>query len=333
MIEEILAPLGTTATAIGTNAAYDLVKAVWSYFGIKAYLSFNYSQVFEEEQIVDIHAYLDNSATSGDEIFWGNLATGKILEGTRVRLFNFQVSPWFPRKPGTYWTYLAALARREALRRHIEYQENNLIIFDTWGKTLMSELGGIGSVNIRKNRNKVPFTLSASGHTDRGVPIICPPSIWSEIAKALQEYQRVEIDVKGTIQPLPLEYDSYFLRSSGIPKIAVSIDSILNLEIKHADLNVFVSPWTLFETSFQDRPYGFTYRTHNLGSDSYEKTVQWIEDYVDRHNGTVILTDFDEEKNSLNATFPLNRCIDGAILDKDVLTYCQQISQKFKRGQ
>jgi hypothetical protein len=314
-----------------SSPGWDLIKALYSYYKIKDYLIFRYYETFKKEEITDIYAYKKDSKISGDQVFWQSVLSGQLLKEDRVRLFNFQVSPWFPRKPGTYWTYDAALAREEALSHHVERLEDGLVVFDIWGKTLMSELGGIGSLNIRKDRSIILFTLTASGYTDRGIPIICSQRIWKEVEKAIKEYQFVEIDVKGTVQSLPLNYDSYFLRSAGLPKIAVSIESILNLKIKTSDLRIIVSPWTIFETESRKRPYGFTYVTHNLASNDYKKTVKWIQDYVEQHQGKVILTDFDEETNCLNARFPLNGCLDGSVLTEDIIKYCQEIARKFKK--
>lgn len=314
-----------------TNAGWDLIKTLWSYYKIKDYLSFRYYETFEEDKVVTLNAYQKNSRISGEQVFWSRVFTGQYLPGTKIKLLNFQASPWFPRKPGTYWTHSAALARKNAIKEHVERVEDGFLVFDVWGKTLMSEVGGIGSVNIRKNRDDVLFTLTASGHTDRGIPAICSPDVWRDIDNALKENQCVEVDIRGTIEPLPPEYDSYFLRSAGLPKIAVRISSMMNVEIKQSDLSIFACPWTIFKTESQSSPYGFTYVTHNIGTDNYRNSVRWIEDYVEQHNGKLILTDFDEETSCLNARFPLSGCLDGSILNDEILEFCQGIARQFSR--
>lgn len=329
--EEIIAVVGSATGGILINAGWDLIKALLNHCGIKDYLSFKAHEVFGSQEPLSLYAYSDDSSTSGDQKFWQMVSRGQLLEGTKIELLNFQVSPWFPRKPGTYWTYEASLARKKAFKHHIEGFDDGFIVFDAWGKTIMSELGGIGSLNIRKNRDTALFTLTASGYTDRGIPMVCPPSIWNEINKELTKCQRVEVDLKGTICSIPLEYDSFLMRSSNIPKVAVSVDSILNIEVKQSDLSIIVTPWTIFESSDVNAPYAFTYKTHDLKSNDLNTAVDWIKRYVDQHEGTAILTDFDEEINSLNAIFPLDKCMSGLLSDRSILSHCQQISRKFRK--
>ncbi|MFZ1752891.1 MAG: hypothetical protein WBO46_08250 [Caldilineaceae bacterium] len=273
-----------------SNLGWDLIKALIGYYGLQDYLSFRYNTRFHSEKVRKIHAYLRNPNLSGEEIFWREIFTGKLLEGDKVQLYNFQISPWFPRKPGLYWTYEAALARRIAFQRHVEsIEEGNLVVFDIWGKTLMSELGGVGTVNLRKNRPSVLVTATASGNTERGIPIICSSRVWGEIDRAIRRDGMIEVDLQGTIESMPKEYDSFFFRSPGLPKIAVHVTSILNIKLKVSRLGIVVTPWTLFETSDDKYPYGFTYITHHLNQDDMNKSVEWITDYVDKKNGRLVL--------------------------------------------
>jgi hypothetical protein len=314
-----------------SNPGWDLIKSLFGYYGLRDYLTFWYYDTFDPEKITEIYAYEDDPTISGEEVFWRMVMTGGLLEGNPVRLYNFQVSPWFPRKPGLYWTYGAALARQTAMQRHVERVEENTIVFDIYGKTLMSELGGIGTVNFRKNRDNVLFTATASGDTQRGIPIVCSRQVWNEIEKSLRADRMVEIDLQGTVEAVPTEFNSFFLRSPGLPKIAVAVKSILNIRAKKVSrLHVIVTPWTIFESSNKDFPYGFTYITHDLLGDRMDESVKWMMDYIERYDGELILTDFDEETNPLNAIFPLNGCMGGSVSDRDILGFCQRIKSRFE---
>ncbi|MBN2088589.1 hypothetical protein JW964_03205 [candidate division KSB1 bacterium] len=325
-------PITSTLSFLQSNPGWDLIKSLFNYYGLRDYLKFQYYEKLKPPKIREIYAYKNNPNISGEQIFWREIMTGQIAEGDLVKLINFQISPWFPRKPGLYWTYEAAKARKIAKEKHVEGLEENFIIFDVWGKTLMTELGGIGSVNIRKNRDNVLITATASGYTDRGIPIICPQNLWHEINSALRRDQMIEVDLSGTIEDMPLEYDSYFLRSPGLPKIAVFVSSLLNIRIKVSRLNIVVSPWTIFETSNEYGPYGFAYVTHNLSEDDMRNSVNWINTYIEKKGGSIILTDFDEETNSLNARFPLNGGLDGFTYNaEDIIRYCQEIKKRFDR--
>ncbi len=314
---------------VTSNAAWDLIKSLSSYYGLRDYLESRYVERFRPTDIKEIYAYKRGQKKSGEAIFWREVLNGGLQAGDRVKLINFQISPWFPRKPGSYWTSDAAKARRIAVNRHVQSVERDLVVFDLHGKTLMTELGGLGTVNFRKNRDTVLFTATASGHTERGIPLLCSSAIWGQIDRNLRRSGRIEIDLEGKIEPVPIMYDSFFLRSPGIPKIAIRVGSILSIKIKVSRLNIIVTPWTLFETQDQHNPYGFTYVTHELFNDAMRDSISWMLNYVDDNGGTVVLTDFDEETNSLNARFPLSGCADGSILQEKILRYTQNIWRKF----
>ena len=59
---------------------------------------------------------------------------------------------------------------------------------------------------------------------------------------------------------------------------------------------------------------------------------KWLTKYVDEHKGETILTDYDEDLNYFNAIFPLNDVTTGAIVDKKLMAYLQQINKAFKRS-
>jgi hypothetical protein len=68
---------------------------------------------------------------------------------------------------------------------------------------------------------------------------------------------------------------------------------------------------------------------HNLYQDDYSNISNWITRYIDENNGSLIVTDFDEETNVLNAEFPLSQCIQGDISVNQIQRYCQNIHKKF----
>lgn len=314
-----------------SSAGWDIIKTLYTYYGINDYLRFNYYERFKKDRLREIYSFKNNPNIPGEKIFWRDIMLGDIQKYDNIALYGFQISPWFPRKPGIYWTNTAAMAREKAWQKHVESIDKKMIVFDVYGKTLMAELGGIGSVNLRKDRNNVLLTATASGFTDAGIPILCPSAIWKKIKQELDKNRHLEVDLKGTVEMIPLEYDSFFLRNPGLPKIAIYVGSILNIEFKVSTQSIKICPWTIFETDKSHSPYGFTYVTHDLFKNNFQNSVNWILDYIDKRNGTYILTDFDEETNSLNAKFPLNGCIDGTVFSDDVFRYCQKIKRKFER--
>ncbi len=314
-----------------SNPGWDLIKTLYHYYGLKDYMQFYYYDSFDKDKILEIEAYnCDN--IQGDEVFWNKVLSGQILNGQKIRLKNFQISPWFPRKPGQYWTYDASEARYYALNKHIEKTDSNGIVLDIDGKTLMTELGGIGCVNFNKDRDFVLITATASGNTNQGIPLVCRKNIWNEIEKEFQKGKLIEVDINGTLVNINSENSSYFLRSGGgIPRVAILVNSLLNIHIKESRLQIYVTPWTLFETNKIDSPYGFTYKTLTLFQDKIEQTNEWLKEYINSHNGKTVLTDYDEDLNYLKAIFPLNDITNGTILTKEIISFSQKIHNDFQK--
>ncbi len=308
----------------------DVVNTLVSFFGLRDYLEYYYDEITERKRTRTIYAFRNGSGIQGDGHFWRDVTFGHLRVGDRIKLLGFQVSPWFPRKPGVFWTNIARSAREKALISHVENNEGGEIVFDLYGKNLMAELGGIGSVNLRKDRDVVLFTATASGNTDEGIPIRCDQSVWKKISGALRKDGMVEVDITGTLTNLPLQYDSYLLRTHGLPKVAIQVDSTVQLETKVSAVPIIVHPWTLFRTSREHEPYGFTYDRLNLRDGDYSKAVRWLVRYAEKHEGTTLLTDFDEELNSLKAQFPLSHCIDGSVTRGDIMDFCQEIHRNFQ---
>ncbi len=314
-----------------SNPGWDFVKTIYNYYGLKDYVEFLYYDQFKKEKIREIEAY-DFDNRQGDKIFWREIMSGDIIRGDKIRLKNFQISPWFPRKAGLYWTYEAAIARDQANRHHVEKRISKGCVYDVYGKTLMTELGGIGTVNFRKDRDFVLITATASGNTEEGIPIICRQNIWKDIEAEFQKGNRIEVDVQGTLVNINRDNDSFFLRSSSLPKVAVHVNSLLNIQLKASRLDINTTPWTIFETKDRWSPYGFTYVTHNIFQEEITDSKKWIIEYIETHNGKTILTDFDENINHLSAVFPLNDVTNGTILTKEILRYTQKILRDFEKG-
>jgi hypothetical protein len=318
-----------TINPFESNPGWDIMKSLYYYYGLKDYLSFWFDETFREGKIVEIEAY-DFDNVQGDMVFWSKVSSGQLLKGQKLRLKNFQISSWFPRTPGQYWTYEAAQAREYAFRRHIEEVNENGIVFDVFGKTLMTQVGGIGSVNFNKDRDYVLITATASGLTDEGIPIVCRKNVWEQIEKEFDKQKLIEVDIDGTLVNIDSTNNSFFLRSGGVPKVAVLVNSLLNITIKASALKINVCPWTIFQTKNEDKPYGFTYKTHTLFVDDIKNTNKWLNNYIDSNKGKVILTDYDEDLNHFDAIFPLRDIAIGAIVDRELMEYLQRIKKAFR---
>ena len=317
--------------AIFATPAINLIKSLVSYYGLKDYISFQCDKVFGASNVLEIEAY-NHDNLQGDQVFWEKVLSKQLLIGQKLRLKNFQISPWYPRVPGQYWTPEAVFAREYAVDRHIEDRNAGKIIFDIYGKTLTTHLGGIGSVNFKKNRDFVFITATASGMTDEGIPIICRKNVWQEIEKKFNKQNKVEVDIEGTLVDIdPAINNSFFLRAGGVPRVAVSVNSILNIKIMASALKIDACPWTIFQTTNKHTPYGFTYKTHTVFADDITATNKWLNDYVENHNGKTVLTDYDENRSHLDAIFPLCDAAIGNIVDNKLMEYLQKINKAFKK--
>ena len=313
-----------------SNPGWGFIKFLYNYYGLKDYCSFLYDDIFREgSNIVEIEAY-NYDHIQGDRIFWAKVLSKQLKKGQKLRLKDFQISPWFPRIPGQYWTPEACNAREYAFSRHIEEENENGIVFDVFGKTLMTQVGGIGSVNFNKDRDYVLVTATASGFTDEGIPIICRKNVWEQIEKKIDEQKMIEVDIDGTLVNINSEDSSLFLRTGGVPRVAVLLNSILNIKIRESALGIKVCPWTIFETDNEDKPYGFTYKTHSLFIDDIKQTNIWLDRYIDSNKGKARLTDYDEDLNYFNAIFPLRDIARGSIINTKLMGYLQRIQNAFK---
>lgn len=312
-----------------SNPGWDIIKTLYHYYGLKDYLIFRYSDRFYKKSIIEIPAYNINNEP-GDRFFWREIMVGNLLKGQKIRLQNFQISPWFPRKPGLFWTYDAVSARKKALRDHVEEGNSQGFVLKVYGKNLMTELGGIGCINFRKDRDFVLLTATASGNTEEGIPIICRKNVWNQIEKELEKGQKLEVDLNGHLVNIDRENDSFFLRAPSIPRVAILVNSLLNIKLKASSLKINVTPWSVFQTKLKDMPYGYTYVNHILFEQNLDKSKEWIMNYVYDHNGTVILTDFDENLHQLHAIFPLNDITSSSILSTKLIEYSQKILRDFK---
>jgi len=317
---------------IDSNPGWNVVQVLLNYLGLPDYLRAKEYEYLDRRRSIVIHGRYQNPRTRrtnipGEQIFWSRIFDGSIIEGQKVELVNFFLSTWFPRKPGLYWTYPAKLAREKA-RRHGRFEEGGMIVYDIHGKTLMTELGGIGTVNFQKGRNENLLTATSNGDTHTGIPLVVTAPVWEKFRNAFEEHQFVKASMKGTLIPRPTTYNSFLLRSSNVPKVAVLIDNVRLIDVSAADESYSITPWTIFEREHGD-DYGFTYATCDLGRDRLDDTINWMRNYIDDNGGQTIITDFDEANNQLNAIFPLNDMINNPLMTNRFIAYCQAIPDRF----
>lgn len=307
-----------------TNPVVNVLRGLYRYLRLGDYLKYKYTEFFNPDFVHEISAYGSNSNV-GEASFWEQIFQGKIKLGDYVKLSNFQLSTWFPRKPGVYWTMDAARARHYALKHLIESENAGSIVFNVEGKEKFAEFGGYGSVNFRKDRDNILITATSSGYCDRGIPLLVTKQVWEKIFDEIKRFIMVEIDLMGILVEIPTDYNSQLLRNSGTSRIAIYIDNIHNLKVKQSDHSIWVTPWTIFETHDSQKPFGFTFVNHQLYRDSFEHSVSWMMGYIDKHSGKSILTDFDETTNSLGAQFPLENI---GVLDPEVNSKLLKYLQK-----
>lgn len=319
---------------IDSNPGWNVIQILLNYLGLTDYLKAKEYEYLDQRKTNIIHGVHQNIKSKqfipGEQIFWRKIFDGRILEGQKVKLVDFYLSPWFPRKPGLYWTYQAKLARQKARKYGIE--EEGMTVYNVHGKALMTELGGVGTVNFQKGRDINLLTATSNRETHAGIPLAVTKKVWSKIRNAFQEHQFIKASMRGVLVPHPTSYNSYLLRSPNIPKVAVLIDNVNLIDISSAEESYSITPWTIFERNSNNNeiPFGFTYSTCDLGRESLDDCVSWIQEYISNNSGQTILTDFDEVKNQLNAYFPLNDLVNNPTISKNLIKYCQGIPQKYK---
>ncbi len=246
----------------------------------------------------------------------------KTLIGDVVVLKNFQLSPWFPRNPGLYWTH-GGYRLRQLMTHELKYTENLGLHFDPHFKNMLVEQGGFGTLRTQTQNRLSMYGATTSGDINAAIPILISSSVKSNLLRFSKKTPLIEVDLRGVVAPIPFTYLPYFHRQH-IPKYCICVNSILNIKIYMSDFSLTASAWTVYHNpnGRYQKKYGYTYANFNpIDESSIVKATDWIENYIsDYTNGMGIpITDYDELVPRFNtAVVPFEQVMQGNV-DYDAL--------------
>lgn len=233
----------------------------------------------------------------GPAFYRGNLKNPRIYSDDVIVLKNFQLSQWYPRIPGLYWTgegfYLRLLAKQNINISHvlgIHYQPEN--------KRQMMR-GGMGTLRTNENNKLRLYGATSSGNLNAAIPVLISKNVSKNLLRFTKRNPLIEVDLQGVIRPIPLTYENTYWVEH-IPKLCLCVNSILNVKKYISDFPVSASAWTIYYNpkEKEEKKYGYTYASFNpIDESSIIDATTWINNYIFEYTKGkgIPLTDFDEE--------------------------------------
>jgi hypothetical protein len=256
--------------------------------------------------------------------FHGSRAKNAVTrEGDVVVLRNFQLSHWYPRLPGLYWTSAGKIVR-SVTSRGLRHSPALGLHFDPWGKKQRMTRGGLGTIRLAKHDRLSMYGATTSGKLDAAVPVLVSSNVAGKLLRFTKRYPLMEVDLKGTLRIIPQTYMPD-LWSPHVPKLCLYVSSILNAEQRISDFALRANAWTIYHDprarSWGDR-FGYTYCPFNpVDESSIIEATDWISNYIDVYTKGrgFPLTDYDEHTCRFqSAALPLANIMSGSI-DYDAL--------------
>lgn len=269
---------------------------------------------------------------STNEEFWSRMLSGKLHEGSSIRLEGFHIMEWTPTSPGRYFTP-EATAKRENAREFVSRNRNEYLPL---GKQYMM-LGGIGSCRLKGriiDGNWYSFLgASSTGISHQGVPLIVPEAEHSLVVDLLATSGGCYCNIVGQLRVMPPKL-SLIQYKRNIPNYFLFVQSIDLLE--PSPNNVLLATASVIYSGSYDwhggreesfEMDGFTSEIHkgwtfcsfnpSKGTQAVVESAEWLSKYAERHGGgsDPILSDFDEHHCHFDnpIEFPLDSIIDGHI--------------------
>lgn len=252
----------------------------------------------------NINLLLPGISRSGDKSlsfrsnqqFWLNILNEQTKALKRVNLNKFQIVDWYPRSPGLFHTEKARYSRKLA-RKKIIKEDEAFLVYSPSGKEAMMQ-GGVGSIRFKprqiEGENCWLCTATSDGYCHSGIPLAIPNRLINNIPFNSDTY----FSITGKIIFLDDSFqDQFFSHVVRIPQIHILVESIKILS--NDGYPVYITPMVFFQSHDNHQEHKVTYVTCQPNLTEIGSAVEWMEQYVDQYNGTII-TDFDEQRR----TFP-----------------------------
>jgi len=269
----------------------------------------------------------------------------KLREGQLVQLVDFEITEWFPRCPGLFWTTEGQQSRESAWDYVEDQRKYSYLVLSPVGKSQMI-LGGIGTTRLEVHKGaKQDYRVlcaTSSGKCDAGIPLVVTKGVYNKIQDQIQSEGAVRADVAGLYSLLPIKYEDLVLETPGselsegikswistalhVPRYCLQVNSRLQIKSRKSESIVRATAWTMFRTRDEDAsfPYSFTYHSIDpKNENSIKEASEFIQEYVYEHEGREILTDFDERIPRFDSIYSLSKVmrseVDQSIEQRTIL--------------
>jgi hypothetical protein len=331
MIEKVVGPLFGSLSGYFNLPAYLKEKWTEHKHGLKSY--FSEEEYWKDAIGIDFH--MPSKQT--------------LKEGDIVELQAFELSEWFPRAPGAFWTRHGSEFRAQA-QQEIESQQSEMLIFTPRGKQYMMQ-GGMGtqrlnSQGIDKAKYKI-LGATSSGKCSRGIPLILAENVYDHIRSDLLTEGALRATLKGVYTPLPIPQDEILLKAAGVsmpvelqdwvsrsffvPRFCLLVESSINIQRMQTTGTMRADAWSVYRDDGGD--YGWTYCQFDPANEgSLQRAVSFLHEYAHSHSNSgrvSFVTEFDETTPRLNAEWNikdvLRRTVDPRPIAQSLLSWGEKI--------
>ena len=307
--------------------------------GMSKYFHFgDFLRVFARGESRGVHDYLDEAGFWRDLLgrdLEGRLSSDPLVLNDVVRLRGFLISEWFPRSPGTYWT-ADGQARRIWAKEQTERWDEETEVLSPQGK-IQIVTGGVGTCRVMAHAGEGQkrygvLCATSSGSCDAGIPLVLEEDVYHSVLDRLHDAQQVgnaiQADITGQLSALPFDRGELLIGARGavvpeeirglltqpleVPCYFLRVESVLQTKTRESEYSLEASAWTLY--SDQDGAWSYTYAAFDpRDRTDIDRATEFLIEYVRRHRGRRIYTDFDEHTLRLDARHPIGRVMDGVV--------------------
>lgn len=272
-----------------------VAKWIIDYLEIPNYLLVKAKGYSEEEKVYESEEKYWHDVL-GPSFFKTRLKNPKTFEGDVVVLKNFQLSQWFPRVPGLYWTSDGHFLRKST-EQYFKHSPVLGLHYNPYDKCQMVK-GGLGTVRTESSENLTLFGATTSGNLNASIPILISKNVLKNLLGFSKKYPLIEVDLRGVMGRIPFSY-VYQYRNAHIPKLCLFVNSILNVNKYISDFNLSASAWTIYHcpNTRSKKKYGYAYANFNpIDESSIIKATDWLNNYIYEYTKGkgIPITDFDE---------------------------------------
>ena len=274
-----------------------------------------------------------------NEGFWTAALEGRLFNGSRIELRDFQLAEWLPLSPGRYFTREGRVSRHRA-RGHFDERNDEFIPLGKLGMIL----GGLGTcrLTMKKMGDRQTYILcaTANGICHQGIPIIIERGVADRAFSTISERGGVRASISGQLSILPIG-ESPLVYDLQIPRYYIVADEITLRARKEkpdllATVAVLYSDSRLSSDEVSGKVWSFASFDPARGAVGVQATVDWLMGYGLRYGArgkdSSIVCDFDETTAwfPTNVELPLRQLLLGIANQEKIRLYAKECNFRAK---